>query len=164
TAISTLSDEPVINTEAVISHEEVPIHKTHTTVALDYGVMHLSEGHSLQLYGTPGQQHFDFIWEIAARNSIGLVLLLDAQRPALLQDLTFFIQAFRALIQSQGFAIGLTHTDKVQNAELLRQQINHALEQLQLRAPVLSVDPNQREELVQLVKALLFTLDPSLVK
>lgn len=164
TAIKTLSDEPIISTEVAITQDKAQPHKTHTTVALDYGVIHLSEEHSLQLYGTPGQPHFNFMWEIASRNSIGLILLLDAQRPALLQDLTFFIHAFSALITSHGFAIGLTQTDTVQNADLLHQQINHELERLQLAAPVLSVDPHERKELVQLIKALLYTLDPSLIR
>lgn len=164
TAIRALSDEPIISTEALISGNNKDADKRHTTVALDFGVIHLDDKTNLQLYGTPGHQHFDFMWDIAARNSIGLLLLLDGRQSNLLEDLTVFTQAFRQLLQAGGFAVGITHADKVQNLELLRGQINHEIERLQLVAPVLSIDPRQRKEVVKLIKALLYTLDPSLIK
>lgn len=35
--------------------------KTNTTVAMDYGVIRLDESTKVHLYGTPGQERFDFI-------------------------------------------------------------------------------------------------------
>lgn len=162
TAIKTLSDEPTISTEAKISQPMHEGQKTLTTTALDYGVMQLGDDHCLQLYGTPGQQHFDFMWDIAARNSIGLILLLDARRSAITQDLVFFVQAFSELAQSNSFAVGVTHTENIANTELLRQQLADELTALHLRAPIFSVDARNRNDLTQLITALLYTLDPSL--
>lgn len=164
TAIRTLSDEPIISTEVPISGAP-QAGKTHTTAALDFGVIHLNDGYSLQLYGTPGQRHLNFMWDIASRNSIGLVLLLDARRDVILQDLAFYTDAFDGLIRSHGVAVGITHADEVPNAELLHQQISREMESLALnKAPVMSINANERQELVQLIKALLYTLDPSLIK
>lgn len=163
TAVKTLSDKPILTTEAKLSHTTTESIKKQTTTALDYGVMRLNNEHTLQLYGTPGQQHFNFMWDIAAQNSIGLVLLLDARRPMINQDMGFFVQAFSPLIQSHGFAIGITHTEDITNTELLRQQLTDKLTTLNLAAPILSVDARDRDDLTQLITALLYTLDPSLI-
>ena len=47
--------------------------KAGTTVAMDYGVMHLDDGEKIHLYGTPGQARFDFMWDILTTGGIGLI-------------------------------------------------------------------------------------------
>ena len=51
--------------------------KGQTTVAMDYGTLQLDAQTKVHLYGTPGQERFDFMWEILAQGGLGLVLLLD---------------------------------------------------------------------------------------
>ena len=76
TAISALSDEPPVQTDASASDMTL-VRKGYTTVAMDYGVIHLDEETKVHLYGTPGQERFNFMWEILSQGSMGLVLLLD---------------------------------------------------------------------------------------
>ena len=61
TAIKALSEIEVLGTEAlntdIESHE-----KLLTTVGIDYGEITLDDGVKVGLYGTPGQDRFDFIW------------------------------------------------------------------------------------------------------
>ena len=51
-----------------------------TTVALDFGRVEL-DGRQLHVYGTPGQERFEFAREIIARGMDGAVLLVDASSP-----------------------------------------------------------------------------------
>ena len=50
--------------------------KRTTTVALDYGLMKLDAGERIHLYGTPGQERFDFMWDILTKGGLGVVLRL----------------------------------------------------------------------------------------
>jgi hypothetical protein len=80
TFIRSLSEIPVVDTDALASEA---IGKTQTTVAMDFGTMTL-DGLQLHLYGTPGQDRFDFMWDILVEGALGLVLLVAGDRP---QDL-----------------------------------------------------------------------------
>ena len=63
TAIAALSDDPPVQTDASAS-DMTQDRKGHTTVAMDYGVIRLDEHTKVHLYGTPGQERFDFMWII----------------------------------------------------------------------------------------------------
>ncbi len=51
-----------------------------TTVALDFGRVEL-DGRQIHVYGTPGQERFEFAREIIAKGMDGAVLLVDASSP-----------------------------------------------------------------------------------
>ena len=85
TFISALSEIPVLTSETAVTDETSNI-KDHTTVALDFGrinVPAVDDEPAIQLYlfGTPGQDRFDFMWDIAAQGMAGLVLLVDVTAP-----------------------------------------------------------------------------------
>ena len=63
TAIAALSDDPPIQTDASAS-DMTAVRKGYTTVAMDYGLIQLDENTKVHLYGTPGQERFDFMWDI----------------------------------------------------------------------------------------------------
>lgn len=55
-------------------------------MALDFGriaVLATEDDPAIQLYlfGTPGQDRFDFMWDIVAQDMAGLVLLVDVTAP-----------------------------------------------------------------------------------
>jgi small GTP-binding protein len=51
-----------------------------TTIALDYGRVQLGEKR-VYLYGTPGQERFEFAREIIGKGMDGAILLVDATSP-----------------------------------------------------------------------------------
>ena len=57
--------------------------KTSTTVAMDFGRITLGDDLVLYLFGTPGQDSFQFMWDDLVRGAIGAVVLVDTNR---LQD------------------------------------------------------------------------------
>ncbi len=93
TAIDLLSDISVVSTDEAASDMTIR-RKATKTVVLDYGLMKLDGGERIHLYGTPGQERFDFMWGILSKGGIGLILLLDNTRADPFQDMRFFLAAF----------------------------------------------------------------------
>jgi small GTP-binding protein len=84
TFVNTLSEiEPVNTDKATRNRAERKIKPT-TTVALDYGRVKISQNHIVHLFGTPGQDRFDFMREILAEDMQGFIFLVDStDRPSL---------------------------------------------------------------------------------
>jgi signal recognition particle receptor subunit beta len=159
TAIASISDEPPVRTDEAAT-DMTKQRKRDTTVALDYGAMNLPGGEKLHLYGTPGQERFDFMWDILSTGGIGLMILINNNRPDPLKDLSFFLQRFETLIKSTAVAIGVTQTDLKEEPFL--NDYHLALTKLNIRAPVFEVDARSKTDVSLLVQALLFSLDPGL--
>ena len=75
-AISNLSDIPVVSTEVKNTDLQTNA-KALTTVGMDYGELTLEGGMSIGLYGTPGQERFNFIWPILSQGALGVIILID---------------------------------------------------------------------------------------
>ncbi len=52
--------------------------KAQTTVAMDFGRIGIDSDLVLYLFGTPGQDRFEFMWEVLGEGMLGYVLMLDA--------------------------------------------------------------------------------------
>lgn len=157
TAIASISDRPPVCTNEVATDMTKDIKKG-TTVALDYGVMNLEGGDKIHLYGTPGQERFDFMWDILSEGGIGLILLINNARPEPFKDMHFFLNAFRAFIDRTAVAIGITQTD-ISNSPTIGdyyQELKHS----HPHAPVFEVDARERNDMTLVLEALLLSLDP----
>jgi len=62
------------------SHVEAACAGGTTTVALDYGRVQVNGTH-IHIFGTPGQERFEFAREIIGRGMDGAILLVDATSP-----------------------------------------------------------------------------------
>lgn len=152
TSIATVSDIPLVTTEAKASDDTAKL-KEKTTVAMDYGVMNLEGGKKAHLYGTPGSGRFDFMWEIIAQGSTGLVLLLDNSREDPLADMEFYLNAFKDLVSEQKVVVGITRMED--NPHLGIHKHRAKLKELgQKNTLVLEVDGRSRSDM----KILLMTL------
>ncbi len=85
TLIRTISEITVLSTEKDIT-DDTRSHKAETTVAMDFGRITIDHDLVLYLFGTPGQDRFDFMWEILGEGMLGYVLLVDAHRPESLAE------------------------------------------------------------------------------
>ncbi|MDP2177813.1 GTP-binding protein [Methylicorpusculum sp.] len=159
TAINSISDVPPIKTDAAAS-DMTKARKPSTTVAMDYGLIHLAGGEKIHLYGTPGQERFDFMWDILVTGGIGLILLLDNTRSDPFQDMKFFLDAFDKFIGETGVAIGVTQMDI--SATPTIDDYHLQLKVLGITPPVFAVDARVKSDVSLLVQSLLFTLDPGL--
>ena len=156
-AITNLSDVPTVKTEANASDMTLA-RKRETTVALDFGVMTLGGNSFVHLYGTPGQERFNFMWDILTQGGIGL--LLDNTRVDPFQDLRFFTHAFADFIRETSLVVGVTRMDvkPLPCIDEYRKQFDST----GFKPPIFEVDARQRRDVTVLVEALLYSLDPGL--
>lgn len=159
TAIGSISEISPVSTDVQASDMTLN-RKGETTIALDYGLMQLGDGVRVHLYGTPGQERFDFMWEIISKGAIGLIVLIDNSRPNPSGDLQFFLNAFKTLRTHAPLVIGVTKTDQAPQPSV--EVYASLLEKFGLHPPILEVDPRNGDEVRQLLMALLFTIDPGL--
>ncbi len=87
TAVSQISEIPVLTTEAPITEIAAEIdrtgqvpQKTTTTVALDFGCITIDEEIKLYLFGTPGQDRFGFMWRDLTEGALGALVIVDSRR------------------------------------------------------------------------------------
>lgn len=159
TAIASISDVPPLSTDESAS-DMTRERKASTTVAMDYGVMNLPGGEKIHLYGTPGQERFDFMWDILSTGGIGLVLLLDNTRADPFRDMRFFIDKFRGFIDATSLVVGVTQMDL--SPRPLLEEYHRQLEPMGLKAPIFEVDARRKTDVSLLVQALLYVIDPGL--
>ena len=102
-AIQALSDIPVVTTEAV-NTDTAAHHKFLTTVGIDYGEISLDDGTQIGLYGTPGQDRFDFMWSIVCKGAMGIVVLIDHSQADRLKDLEFYLKVLSYILKCNVFS------------------------------------------------------------
>ena len=160
TAIASISDISPISTDEAAS-DMTKDRKAGTTVAMDYGIMKLDGKERVHLYGTPGQERFDFMWDILSEGSIGLVLLVDNARPDPFKDMHFFLNAFKKFINDTQVVIGVTRSDESSMPTIA--DYHRQIEGHKRKIPVFEVDARERRDVSVLVEALFYSLDPGLV-
>lgn len=156
TAIGSISEIPPIGTDVSCTDESLNIKET-TTVAMDYSYITLDDGTRIHLYGTPGQDRFNFMWQILAKDGIGLVLLINKDHPEPLAQLDHYLTAFTDFISQTGVVIGLTKSDVKDSHDISLFQ-NYLYEKQQIY-PVFEVDARKSDDIKILVHALLAVLN-----
>ncbi|HKW42595.1 MAG TPA: ATPase domain-containing protein [Thermoplasmata archaeon] len=63
-----------------LSEKAISVDRMGTTVAFDYGSVNIT-GIEAEIFGTPGQERFEFIFKIFAREVSGVLLVVDAGHP-----------------------------------------------------------------------------------
>jgi signal recognition particle receptor subunit beta len=162
TAIAALSDFPPVQTDEIAS-DMTGMRKLRTTVALDYGAFSIANGEKIHLYGTPGQKRFDFMWNILAQGGLGLILLLDNSRDDPFNDLRFFLGAFKAFATTSKAVVGVTHCDD-KSSPSIPDYRNELIRLGYADMPVLAADPRRKADVADLLRNLLFRIDPELEK
>ena len=156
TAIGAISETPPVGTDVACTDDTIALKQT-TTVAMDYSYITLQDGTRIHLYGTPGQDRFDFMWQILTQGGIGLVLLINKDHPQPLQQLEFYLNAFAEFIKDTGVVIGLTKSDVNDHHDITTFQ-NYLYEREQVY-PVFDVDARNSDDVKILVHALLAVLN-----
>ena len=157
TLIRTISEITVLSTERGISDESA-VRKRETTVAMDFGRISIDSDLVLYLFGTPGQERFDFMWEVLGEGMLGYVLLLDATQPSSAEDSLSILRAFRKMapvpyVVAVNRCLGLGPAEE----ERLR-----GLLEIEPDVPVLPCDATDRESVKSVLLALLYAVLESL--
>ena len=153
TLIRTISEITVLSTERGIT-DSTRARKSETTVAMDFGRITIDRDLVLYLFGTPGQERFDFMWEILGEGMLGYVVLVDAEREDSLQEAAGILGAFRRMARVP-YVVALNRSNGIDEEE--EQRIR---ERLDLRADValLPCDATDKESVKGVLLALLYAV------
>jgi len=163
TAIHAVSE--ILAVSADVRNTDPNLAKELTTAGLDYGELTLDNSEKLRLYGTPGQERFEFMWRILANGALGIILLIDNNCPDPLAEMEIYLKALIKDGQQIPCVVALTHTDEGEG------NFNHNMERLSLYLeskgalyPVVAADVRQQEQVVGLMELLLLQIEAMEVK
>ncbi len=163
TAIRSLSDIETIDTDASVSDSAIR-RKQKTTIAMDYGVLEMSDSSRLHLYGTPGQERFRFMWQLMMSDLVhdaqALVLLVDNTRNDPFKDIKFYLDEFREYIVKRQLIIAVTHSD--QQAHPDHAYYMNELKSMGIFTTVLFIDARYPDSVLEVVKNVLAEREPDL--
>lgn len=154
-AISSLSDIPVVSTEVQNTDLDANT-KLLTTVGMDYGELTLSDGTGIGLYGTPGQERFNFIWPILLQGAFGVVLLIDHSATNPVADLERYYQHFSDIYKGR-IVIGVSHVDE--RADRPFSIYRDWLDDNNLNLPLFGVDMRNKNDVLLLVESIIVSLE-----
>ena len=149
-AIKSLSEISVLSTEAQNTDQQAH-NKALTTVGIDYGEIKLEDGVVVGLYGTPGQDRFDFVWSVICKGAIGAVILIDHSQKDALEDLKFYYKTFKEYVNN--IVVGVTHVDE--DSKHLLKQYKDWMHLNQLSMPIFAIDARKKDEVLLTVEALI---------
>ena len=153
TLIRTISEITVLSTEKDIS-DHTRSRKAETTVAMDFGRITIDRDLVLYLFGTPGQDRFDFMWEILGEGMLGYVLLVDASRQDSLDEAVGILAAFRKMARVP-FVVALNRAAGIDPSD--EDRVRSVLD-LAEDVPVVPCDATDRESVKAVLLALLYAV------
>jgi len=109
TFIGTISEIEVVSTERNTKAGGGSL--ASTTVAMDFGRITFPDGYVLHIYGTPGQERFDFMWEVLSEGMLGYVVLLDGSDPSTFAEAGKIIEVFGGM-SDVPYVVGITRADR----------------------------------------------------
>lgn len=153
-AIQSLSEIPVLATEAYNTDDHTH-KKMLTTVGIDYGEVTLEDGNKIGLYGTPGQDRFDFMWGVICKGAIGTVILIDHSAKNPVNELEHYLEIFKQY--GNNIVIGITHIDE--DTEQNTHQYREFLKQRNLNLPLYFTDARDKAQVLMLLETLITNLE-----
>jgi len=153
TLIRTISEITVLSTERGIT-DSTRKRKAETTVAMDFGRITIDRDLVLYLFGTPGQDRFDFMWEILGEGMIGYLLLVDAAREESVQEAAGILEAFRTMARVP-YVVALNRAASDDNA--LVDDVRTRLE-IPSDVAIMPCDATDKESVKNVLLALLYAV------
>jgi signal recognition particle receptor subunit beta len=156
TAIRTISDIDVVDTDTKVSDSTIKRKRT-TTVGMDYGKLSLGGDSVLHLYGTPGQERFKFMWDLMvsdlANDASALILLIDNTRNYPFRDIDYYLSEFWDYIAKRHFIIAVTRSD-LKN-EPTEAEYQNRLKEKGILAPIIFIDARKSMDVMDLLMSSL---------
>jgi small GTP-binding protein len=153
TLIRTVSEITVLSTERGIT-DHTRARKNETTVAMDFGRITIDRDLVLYLFGTPGQERFDFMWEILGEGMLGYVLLVDPTRAESLAEANGIREAFQRMAKVP-FVVAVNRLDRLDDVEAAR--IRQALG-VDVSVPLVPCDATDKESVKAVLLSLLYAV------
>lgn len=152
TAVTVMSEVPVIGSEAKATEQDALHRKLTTTVGLEYGVAHIGNT-KLHIYGTPGQRRFDFMASIVCKGAAGMIVLIDNGHTQPLTEVDYFLQFHGDFLKKHPAIVGITHYDD-NNTETNLIEYHNYIRENGFACPVMRVDAREKSQVHKLVTKL----------
>lgn len=158
TAIRAIANGPVIDTDVRIASwlRSADVAKLTTTVGFDYGEWLLDDESRVGLYGLPGQDRFDHIWDRLIPQCDACVVWLRGDRPDVVEQMEYWLQQ---LVQRHGLnrtVIAITRSwedDSYENWMATVSRYHPA-------APIVAADPRVADDVRNAIVIALATPTP----
>lgn len=153
TVIKNISDiAPEIKKEKInkVGDDEV-------TADIDYGLLKLDTGDQIHLYGIPDRETVKLDHETLSKNCIGMILLINNTDVEPVGCMLQNVAYYQELVGKEAIAVGLTEYDKTPTPDI--NEFHIALKENKLNIPVFSVNIHDKNDIITLIKALLYNLD-----
>ncbi|MGH8892682.1 MAG: GTP-binding protein [Actinomycetes bacterium] len=153
TLIRTISEITVLSTERGVT-DSTRKRKAETTVAMDFGRITIDRDLVLYLFGTPGQDRFDFMWEILGEGMIGYLLLVDAAREDSVEEAAGILEAFRTMARVP-YVVGLNRAQA--DDHVLLESVRTRLA-IPADVAIMPCDATDKESVKNVLLALLYAV------
>mgnify|MGYP000095651977 CR=1 FL=1 len=146
--VRSASDIDVVNTDRRVTDALAEIKDT-TTVAMDYGQVTV-DGNLFHLFGTPGQERFEFMWDILGRDTDAVLLLVDSVDRISLTVTRRMLRFFR---RKARVPVLIVATKQDLPGAMPAAEIGKRLG-VEPSVPIVSCDPRRRESALEVMRSL----------
>lgn len=160
TAIRTVADGAVVSTDVANTDQERSAKAT-TTVAMDYGDIRLPGGDRLRLYGTPGQERFEFVWPVVSFGAVGAIVLVDAAGTDPLGSFDRYLNVIRRDNATLPVVVAVTRLDIAEPAAF--DELIESAQAAGMTMPMIPVDARSRDSVLSLLDILMSEIDAQLI-
>lgn len=117
--VKAISEIEPITTDEIITEQAYLSLKGTTTVAMDFGMLTVTDDLVLHIYGTPGQKRFSFMWEVLTEGAFAVIFLADASRIESVFHTNQMIDHFQEKIAKLPYMVCVTKLDLPESLSLI---------------------------------------------
>ncbi|MGH1510748.1 GTP-binding protein [Ralstonia solanacearum] len=129
--------------------------KATTTVGIDFGEVDLGDGELLQIYGSPGQDRFDFLRDWLISVIAGAIVMVDVNAPDTVQTSLPLLERIAAEPNRPPALVLVARPATVEQVDAFSAQVSQALG---YAIPVVFADVRDRAQMLDIVEIMLYTL------
>ncbi len=147
--IRTISEIEVVSTERKVTSADLASIKNETTVAMDFGKV-TRDGNKIYIFGTPGQEQFQIMWEVLTENMLGFIVIVDSTEKGRFGDAKKIIKFFADILE-EPFVVAANKQDlpDALSVEELKKELE--LPDDTLMVPLIAKDKESTENVLNLL-------------
>lgn len=156
TAIRSLCGDVVVDCD-VPNLDRQASSKTMTTVGIDFGEIDLGNGEVLQIYGSPGQDRFDFLRDWLISVIAGAIVMVDVNAADAVARCGPLLERIGSAPSQPPVLVLAARQASAQHLDAFSEQLSRRLGHV---VPVVVADVRERAQMLDIVEIMLYTLQP----
>jgi signal recognition particle receptor subunit beta len=144
TAIRSLCGELMVDCD-VPNMDPSSFAKANTTVGADFGVVELDGGEQLHIYGSPGQDRFDFMRGWLLSVAIGVIVMVDANDADAVHTTEQYLRTIFSVSETMPCMLLLARPISVEAANLFSSELTKTLG---IAVPMITADVREKSQML----------------